>query len=116
MLCSVRNLQNPTQVVWYQWWAAVARCDGGLHLAAAKLATPSHHLLTGHFVDSLKEMGLAQDMIDEAAGVLIGVRPLFDPERYKGKIDVEKIEKSASGPQTPKAAEGQETPPCCSMM
>ncbi len=73
-------------------------------------------LAAGHFVDSLKEMGLAQDMIDEAAGVLIGVRPLFDPERYKGKIDVEKIEKSASGPQTAKSAEGQETPPCCSMM
>lgn len=38
----------------------------------------------GHFVDSLKEMGVGQELIDEAAGVLIGVRPLFDPERYKG--------------------------------
>jgi hypothetical protein len=27
---------------------------------------------------------VAQELIDDAAGVLIGVRPLFDPERYKG--------------------------------
>ncbi len=40
--------------------------------------------MQGHFVDSLKEMGVSQELIDEAAGVLIGVRPLFDPERYKG--------------------------------
>ncbi|GFR41599.1 hypothetical protein Agub_g2323 [Astrephomene gubernaculifera] len=84
--------------------------------------------VAGHFVDSLKEMGVMQDLIDEAAGVLISVRPLFDPERYKGKIDVEKLEKAAIVPNSKggKAAgcpvgaeEGSDrgpAPACCVLM
>ncbi|GLC71629.1 hypothetical protein PLESTF_001143000 [Pleodorina starrii] len=73
--------------------------------------------VAGHFVDSLKEMGVTQELIDDAAGVLIGVRPLFDPERYKGKIDVEKIEKTATAPQNGKVVEGtHEAPQCCTIM
>ncbi|KXZ45468.1 hypothetical protein GPECTOR_54g209 [Gonium pectorale] len=74
--------------------------------------------VAGHFVDSLKEMGVPQDLIDQAAGVLMGVRPLFDPERYKGKIDVEKIEKTAAAPQAKAPAGGRQNDPpaCCSIM
>ncbi|PNW84040.1 hypothetical protein CHLRE_04g218750v5 [Chlamydomonas reinhardtii] len=72
--------------------------------------------VAGHFVDSLKEMGVGQELIDEAAGVLIGVRPLFDPERYKGKVDVEKIEKAATTPQSKPAEAGQDAPACCTIM
>ncbi|GIL79264.1 hypothetical protein Vretimale_16450 [Volvox reticuliferus] len=90
---------------------------GHAHLIINRGLNLSHFdKVAGHFVDSLKEMGVAQELIDDAAGVLIGVRPLFDPERYKGKIDVEKIEKTATTPQT-NATEGiKETPACCTIM
>ncbi|KAG2500320.1 hypothetical protein HYH03_001896 [Edaphochlamys debaryana] len=89
---------------------------GHAHLIINKGLNLTHFdKVAGHFVDSLKEMGVGQDLIDEAAGVLISVRPLFDPERYKGKIDVEKIEKMANTPQ-PKVTEGSDAPACCSIM
>ncbi|GLI65726.1 hypothetical protein VaNZ11_009322 [Volvox africanus] len=90
---------------------------GHAHLIINRGLKMSHFdKVAGHFVDSLKEMGVAQELIDEAAGVLIGVRPLFDPERYKGKIDVEKIEKTATTPQA-KPTEGiKATPACCAIM
>lgn len=57
---------------------------------------------------SLQELNVKPELVDEAAGVLMGVRPLFDPARYKGKIDVDKIQKSATTDDAQAKA-----PACC---
>lgn len=94
---------------------------GHAHLIVNKGLNQSHFdAVAGHFVDTLKELNVAQDLVDEAAAVLMGVRPLFDPARYQGNIDIEKIEKSAACPAS--KASGQTPsnnacgPECCTIM
>ncbi|KAF5832003.1 hypothetical protein DUNSADRAFT_12244 [Dunaliella salina] len=38
--------------------------------------------VAGHLVAAMKELGVAEDMINEAANVVMSTRPLFDPARY----------------------------------
>ena len=43
-----------------------------------------HHFdkVAGYLVTTMEERGVPAPMIDEAAEIIMGLRPLFDPERY----------------------------------
>ena len=53
------------------------------HLIRDKgLGLPHFDAVAGHLVATLTELGVAKPLIDEAAGVVLSTRPLFDPAQY----------------------------------
>ena len=61
-------------------WTGKSILDAHRHLIKEQGLNLTHYdAVAGHFVATLQELGVPEDLLNEAAGIVLTTRPIFDP-------------------------------------